>query len=75
MDATISALAANLRALRAKHQLSVRDVAEEVVIDPGYLSHLENGNRGNVTLQVLYRIAEFYGVTIADLLQEENAHV
>ena len=75
MNIVMTNLATNLRTLRKRYELSVRDVAEEIPMDPGYLSHLENGTRTNVTLQALYRIAQFYDVTINDLLREEDAHV
>lgn len=54
-----------LRALRAERGLSQRDLAGGVV-DPSYISLLESGSR-LPTLQVVVRLSEVLGVSLAEL--------
>ena len=75
MDTLMADLATNLPTLRSRHALSIRDVSEEIPMDPGYLSHLENTSRKNVSLQTLHAIAEFYAVSVSMLLTKGGADV
>jgi len=52
--------------LRHERRLTQRQVAEAVGISRQYLGMIESGRRTG-TLQVLHRIASFYGVTIDSL--------
>jgi transcriptional regulator with XRE-family HTH domain len=64
-------LGARLRRLRTKRALSLVDVAEATDISPSFLSMVENG-QSDITVSRLMRLVHWYGVSIADLLQEPN---
>lgn len=62
-------LAANLRRLRAKAELSQEDFANANEFDRTYISGIERAVR-NPTIKVLERLAEALGVDVTDLLAE-----
>jgi transcriptional regulator with XRE-family HTH domain len=64
-------LGARLRRLRAKRALSLVEVAEATGISPSFLSMVENG-QSDITVSRLMRLVHWYGVSIADLLQEPS---
>ena len=57
----------NIRKYRKKQHLSQIELAVEVGIDRAYLSEIENG-RTNLSVNILYAIADALGVRAADLL-------
>ena len=57
--------------LRRRNGNTQNEVCVSVGISRNLLSQLENGN-GNPTLNTLRGLAEFYGVTIGELLGEVN---
>lgn len=57
----------NIRKYRKKQHLSQIELAVEVGIDRAYLSEIENG-RTNLSVNILYAIADALGVSAADLL-------
>jgi DNA-binding transcriptional MerR regulator/mannose-6-phosphate isomerase-like protein (cupin superfamily) len=61
-------LAATLRSLRAAQAYREEDVAAGAGLSVGYLRALENG-LGNGTIEVLQRLATFYGVALIDLVR------
>jgi transcriptional regulator with XRE-family HTH domain len=61
------ALARRLRALRAEHQLTLRQAAREFGVTRETIAALEHGERGAHT-STLEKIAEGYGVSLEDLL-------
>ncbi|SKK25915.1 putative transcriptional regulator [Mycobacteroides abscessus subsp. massiliense] len=60
---------ARLRALREERNQTQLDVARAVGVHRTYLGRLEAG-RKNITLGVLYGLADHFGVTAATLLPD-----
>jgi transcriptional regulator with XRE-family HTH domain len=60
-------LAANLRRLRERRQLTQQDLAERSGVPRPTLAHLESGD-ANPTLSVLVRVAEALGTSIEELI-------
>lgn len=58
-----------IRRLRKLHQISQEALANEAKIDRRYMSDIENGKR-NVSLDVLSRLADFFGISVSYLLSE-----
>lgn len=65
-----SALAENLKRLRTDKRLSQAAVCRQAEVSPAYLSELESGQGSRPSGQVLMRLANVLGVTIAELLGE-----
>ena len=59
-----------LKDLRRRKGMTQREVAESAGLTKETVDALENGRNGNPTLETLKRLAECYGVGIADLLDE-----
>jgi len=64
-------LGRRLRHLRTTRGLSLAEVAEATGISPSFLSVVENG-QSDITVSRLMRLVHWYGVSIADLLQEPD---
>lgn len=64
-------LGRRLRQLRSTRSLSLADVAEATGISPSFLSMVENG-QSDITVSRLMRLVRWYGVSVADLLQEPD---
>lgn len=62
-----SSLAANLGKLRSERGVSLTRLSRATGISTSFLSLLEQG-RSDVTISRLLRLADFYGVELADLL-------
>lgn len=60
----------NIRALREKHGISIKQLANVQGITASYLSLLELGER-NLTLQRMCSFANFFGVTLESFLVED----
>ena len=60
-----------LRAIRRQRGLALSAVADGTAISTSFLSLLENG-RSDITLGRLQRLLDFYAITYADLLPEEE---
>lgn len=63
------ALGMSLRAYRADKGVSLRELASQALVSPGYLSELERG-RKEVSSEVLASICEALDTSVADLLLE-----
>ncbi len=61
----------NIRKLRKFKHLSQIELAVAVGIDRAYLSEIENG-RTNVSINILYAIADSLELSIVDLLAENK---
>ena len=60
----------NVRVLRAKHNISQKDLAKALNINASTLSMIENG--GNVPrLELAYKIANFFGKSIDEVFYSE----
>ncbi len=64
-------LGSRIRALRQERGYSLRRLAGEIDLSPGYLSQLERGEAENPSKQVLEKVAEGLGVHVSRLLGEE----
>lgn len=65
-------IAENIKRLRQKNELSASDLARQASISKGYLYQLENEQNISPSIDILFKIAGALGVTIADLIEEEN---
>lgn len=66
-DTRLADLGLRLRSLRRLRGLSLEDVARAVDVSPSFLSMLERG-RSDVSLGRFTRIADFYGISLSELL-------
>jgi transcriptional regulator with XRE-family HTH domain len=57
---------------RKETAISLTELANKVGISKGYLHSIESGDTQNPSAEVLFRIANELGTTIADLLGEEQ---
>jgi transcriptional regulator with XRE-family HTH domain len=64
-----------IRSLRTEKQLTLPALAERASLSKGLLSKLENDQESNTSLSTLYSLAEALDVTIADILETEQAQV
>lgn len=62
----------NLKAVREKKRVSQQDVADYLGITRQAYSHYEVGRR-KPDYETLLKLAEFYGVSVLDLLEAEKA--
>ncbi|MCU0973923.1 MAG: helix-turn-helix domain-containing protein [Burkholderiales bacterium] len=65
------AIAARLRKLRAKKGLSLQQLADKVESTKSYIWELESGKRTNPTVDLLARLANELGTTVAWLVGED----
>lgn len=54
-----------IRKFRESKNKTLKELADEVGISAGYLSHLERGSRNNPSKEVMERIAEALNSSIA----------
>lgn len=64
-------LAQVLNILKEKKEVSLSQIQLETGLSKSYLSRLANGSRDNPSLHVLERLADFFDVSISDLLKSE----
>lgn len=69
MSNRLQIIGSNIRILRKKQNLLQIDLAVMVGIDRAYLSEIENG-RTNVSINLLYAIADALKEPIANILAE-----
>ena len=77
VDATMldgDGLGPRLRRLRQGRELSLADVAEGTGISASFLSMVEKG-QSDITVSRLMRLVRWFGVSIADLVQEPDGAV
>ena len=70
MSNRLEKIGKNICKIRKQQQLLQIDLAVTVGIDRTYLSEIENG-RTNVSVNVLYAIADALGVPITDFFLED----
>ena len=70
-ESSTSDLGARLRQLRRSRGVSLADVAEGSGISPSFLSMVEKG-KSDITISRLMRLVHWFGVSVADLVQEPN---
>jgi transcriptional regulator with XRE-family HTH domain len=67
----MSILGDKLHQRRTEKNLSLAELARRAELSKGYLHAIENGDTQSPSAEVLFRIANELGTTIADLLGEE----
>ena len=65
-------LGTKLHALRRRKKLSLQDVATALVVSKTHVWDLEKGNSSNPSMDLLKKLADFYGVTVAYLVEPES---
>jgi transcriptional regulator with XRE-family HTH domain len=65
------ALAAKLKELRLKKGKSLQDVADAVGASKAHIWDLETARAINPTLELLRKLSNFFGTSIADLIGED----
>lgn len=68
MSDSTTELGERIRAYRSQKGKTQAALAAEASVSPGYMSELESGAANRPSGQVLMRLADALGVTIADLL-------
>jgi transcriptional regulator with XRE-family HTH domain len=66
---------ARIRTLRTEKEISLPTLAASAGLSKGLLSKLENNKDSNPSLGTLYKIAEALDVTLADILETEQAQL
>lgn len=69
MNKRLNIIGNNVRRIRKEQQFSQIDLAVTVGIDRAYLSEIENG-RTNVSVNILYAIADALNTPITDFFNE-----
>ena len=64
------AIAARLKRERVKKKVSLQDVADAVGASKAHVWELETGRSKNPSADLLTRLAEYYGIRVADLVGE-----
>ena len=64
----------NIKKFRKAKGLTMPALAEKCGVSKGYLSFLENGEKDNPSINVLYKIAKHLDITIGDLIGQEILH-
>ncbi|HXF98041.1 MAG TPA: XRE family transcriptional regulator [Gaiellaceae bacterium] len=70
-EETVSQLGPRLRRLRQSRNLSLGDVSEGTGISASFLSMVENG-QSDITISRLMRLVRWFGISVADLVQEPD---
>lgn len=71
-ESSTTDLGTRLRHLRRARGVSLADVAEGTGISPSFLSMVEKG-KSDITISRLMRLVHWFGVSVADLVQEPNS--
>lgn len=64
-----------IRTLRTEKKMSLPALAERAGLSKGLISKLENNDDSNPSLATLYKIAEALDVSLADILETEQAQL
>lgn len=70
MKNRLQTLGQNIKNIRKSKQISQIDLAVAVGIDRAYLSEIENGRR-NLSINILYAIADALEVNLSDILPSD----
>jgi transcriptional regulator with XRE-family HTH domain len=70
---TQTSVAERLRVLRARKGITVREAARRAGVDRHTLRRLETGVSKQPGYPTLKKIADFYGLTVPELMEEEDA--
>lgn len=70
-ESGVDDLGTKLRALRRSRGVSLAEVAEGTGISPSFISMVEQG-KSDITVSRLMRLVQWYGVSVADLVQDAS---
>jgi transcriptional regulator with XRE-family HTH domain len=66
----------NLRIIRKEiKKKSLQEIADQLKIDPGYLSKVERGMIQNASFEKIYELAELYEISLEDLVNQDFSNV
>ncbi len=68
-------LSGRIKALRAEHGMTLPTLSEKSGLSKGLLSKLENNESSNPSASTLFKLAEAFNLTIADILETEKAQI
>lgn len=68
-------LGTRIRTLRVERQVTLPQLAERAGLSKGLLSKLENNEECNPSITTLFKISEALEITIADILETEQAQI
>jgi XRE family aerobic/anaerobic benzoate catabolism transcriptional regulator len=71
LDLYIELIGNRVRALRAKRGMTRKDLSKHSEVSERYLAQLETG-KANITLAVLWRIAEAFDIPFSELIPDKN---
>jgi transcriptional regulator with XRE-family HTH domain len=63
-------LADRIKELRMKKRMSLQDVADSVKVSKAHIWDLETGRSKNPSIELLKNLANCFGVSVADLIDE-----
>ena len=64
-----------IRTWRTEKNMTLPALADRAGLSKGLISKLENNDDSNPSLSTLYKIAEALGITVADILETEQAQL
>lgn len=67
------AIGSKIRELRTRQRISLQELADAVKASKAHIWDIERGESQNPSLELLKRIADYFKVSISDLV-EENPH-
>ena len=67
-----SVLGKRLAELRKKHKLSGQRLAEKIGVTQAYISHIENAETPSPKIDLITKIAQIFGVSVAYLMGETD---
>ncbi|MEI6607706.1 MAG: helix-turn-helix transcriptional regulator [Verrucomicrobiota bacterium] len=75
MEIRMRNLGPRIRALRTERQITLPQLADRAGLSKGLLSKLENDEESNPSITTLFKIAEALEITLADILETEQAQI
>jgi len=63
-------IATKLKELRARNNVSLQKLADEVKVSKAHIWDIERGESRNPSMELLKRIADYFKISIADLVEE-----
>lgn len=73
MEFSMDIMAANLRSLRARYDLTQEEVASRIGVSTGTIINYESGD-SKPSYEVAWRLADLYGVTLGELGGRPEPH-
>jgi transcriptional regulator with XRE-family HTH domain len=71
----MTSVGSRVRTLRTERKMTLPALAERSGLSKGLLSKLENNEDANPSLETLFKVAEAFEVTLAEILESEQAQI